>query len=166
MTTELSAPVPLRIPGLDSAPSLFVHGEEDLHVSRSIRQRGIWEPYETQLLLSLLQPEHVFVDVGANVGYFSVLAASVLSEAGQVFAFEPDPENFRLLQASLAHNGLASRVTAVEAALADRDGEARLFLSEDNLRDHQMHSADSTRRSTPIRLLAGDTGTQIVFEEK
>ena len=57
----------------------------------------------------MLQRGDVFVDVGANIGYFSVLAACLVGEGGQVFAFEPDPDNFRLLRDNVALNGFSSR---------------------------------------------------------
>jgi FkbM family methyltransferase len=149
------APVPLLIPGLQQPLRLQVHGEQDRHVSRRIREQGIWEPYETSLLLQLLGPGGVMVDVGANIGYFTVIAASVVGAGGSVFAFEPDTENFRLLQENLRLNQCERTVTAVEAGLAAHNGAGELFLSEDNAGDHQVFDAGDERRSRPVRLLNG-----------
>ncbi len=151
----LSPPVDLHIPEFATPLQLHVHGERDRHVSRRLREQGIWEPYETALLLQILEPGSVFVDVGANIGYFSLLAAALLQRPGAVFAFEPDAENFRLLQASARHNHLDHYICAERVALADSDGEAQLYLSQDNLGDHQMHSAGNGRRSTPISVRNG-----------
>lgn len=148
-------PVSLKIPALPAPLQLYVHGERDKYVSRRIREEGIWEPYETSLLLSLLKAGDVFVDVGANIGYFSIIAASVVGEGGSVFAFEPDPDNFRLLQASAGLNGLDQRIIAVEAGLAAAAGDGHLFLSEDNLGDHQIYAMDDERASLPISLYNG-----------
>lgn len=148
-------PIDLRIPGLPTPLQLHVHGEQDQFVSRRIREEGIWEPYETSLVMSLLRPGHVCVDVGANIGYFSVLAAALVEEAGAVFAFEPDPENFALLQANAVLNQQQQCITAVQAALSTQAGTAELFLSEDNLGDHQIYAAGDPRRSVPIELLNG-----------
>lgn len=147
--------VSLQVPGLEQPGSLYVHGDEDLHVSRCLREQGIWEPYETSLMLALLPPGGVFVDVGANIGYFSILAAGQVGREGRVFAFEPGPDNFRLLRQSARLNGLNDRIHAVEAGLAAEAGEARLFLSEDNLGDHQIFSAGDDRASVAINLLNG-----------
>jgi FkbM family methyltransferase len=97
----------------------------------------------------------VFVDAGANIGYFSVLAASVVGPGGSVFAFEPDPDNYRLLQANAELNNMAGSITAVEAALSDAPGEGRLYLSSDNLGDHQVFAGDGARDSLPVTLLRG-----------
>lgn len=148
-------PVPLHIPQLSQALHMQVHGEQDLFVSRRIREEGIWEPYETSLLLTLLQAGDVFVDVGANIGYFTVLAASVVGESGQVFAFEPDPANFDLLLANVALNSFGGRVRVEQAGLASIAGQGRLFLSEDNLGDHQIYASQPGRDSLPIALCNG-----------
>lgn len=150
-----SAAISLNIPALSQPLSLRVHGEQDRFVSRQIRETGIWEPYETELLLGILQPGSVFVDVGANVGYFSVVAASVVGSDGQVIAFEPDPANFLLLQANCELNALGSRVEAVQAGLSTSEYAGRLYLSEDNLGDHQIYAGAGDRSSLPIRLYNG-----------
>ncbi|MAT93077.1 MAG: methyltransferase FkbM [Halioglobus sp.] len=147
---------PLNIPALDRDLHLYIHGAHDRHVSRRIREQGIWEPYETELVCALLSPGDVFVDVGANIGYFTLLAAALVGETGRVFAFEPDPDNYKLLRASLARNGLEAGVEAVQGALSDADSSGALFLSEDNLGDHQVYAVpQETRQSVPINLYDG-----------
>lgn len=151
---ELS-PVPLCIEGLPLQLHMYVHGEQDRFVSQRIRQEGIWEPYETALVMALLGEGDVFVDVGANLGYFSILAASQVGESGAVFAFEPDPENFRLLKANAELNGFSSRIECCHAGLAAQRAEGQLYLSADNLGDHKIHGVDSGRSSVAIELLHG-----------
>lgn len=148
-------PVPLRVPGIHSPLAIFVHGERDRHVSRQLRECGIWEPYESRLLVDSLQPGAVFLDVGANLGYFSLLAADRVGPAGRVVAIEPDPANFLLLERSIAHNGLNAIVEPHRVALSDRNEEARLYLSEDNLGDHQVFATGDSRQSVPVTLRRG-----------
>ncbi|MEH6586417.1 MAG: FkbM family methyltransferase [Halioglobus sp.] len=147
--------IPLMAPGLEPGLSMYIHGEQDRHVSRKLREEGIWEPYESSLVLELLQPGHVFVDVGANIGYFSLLAATRVGDAGAVFAFEPDPANFELFMASTRHNNLSNVIRAEQAGLAAKAGQAMLHLSEDNLGDHQIFATDASRKTKPIKLLQG-----------
>lgn len=124
-------------------------------MSRRIREEGLWEPYETSLVQHFLAPGDVFVDVGANIGYFSVLAASLVGPEGAVHAFEPDPDNCRLLRASTARNALEHVITLVEGGLSDVESEGQLFLSEDNLGDHQIYAGQGAREALPIRLYRG-----------
>ena len=92
---------------------------------------SIYEPDTTAYFASVLGPGRVFVDIGANHGYFSVLAAALVGEGGRVVAFEPNPKIFRQLRTHIGLNGFGDRVTLLPSALADTPGEARLFLSQD-----------------------------------
>ena len=103
----------------------------------------------------MLQPGHVFVDVGANIGYFSLLAATVVGSAGSVFAFEPDPSNFQLLEANVRLNDFEDIVHCCQAGLAAERGNGRLYLSEDNLGDHQIFASGEARASVHITLING-----------
>jgi len=67
---------------------------------------GRYEPQETQLLGDLLQPGNVFVDVGANWGYYTLAAAHMVGPEGRGVAFEPEPRLFALLTANIAANTL------------------------------------------------------------
>jgi FkbM family methyltransferase len=89
-----------------------------------------YEPGATEAVMALLPQDGVFVDVGANTGYFSVLAALRVGRRGRVFAFEPNPDIRVQLERHIHANGVADRVTVSEVALADRDEDGvRLFLS-------------------------------------
>lgn len=147
--------ITLRVPGLSRELGLFVHGEQDRFVSRCLREEGVWEPFETSLVTAVLAEGDVFVDVGANIGYFSLLAADRVGDSGAVYAFEPDPENHALLCASAAANGLHHVIHPQAAALAASDGQAMLYLSEDNLGDHQIFATPEQRSAVPVRLLSG-----------
>ncbi|MEP0203064.1 MAG: FkbM family methyltransferase [Halioglobus sp.] len=148
-------PIPLKIPELTSELALFVHGPRDRVISPRLREEGIWEPFETQLIMSMLEPEQVFVDVGANLGYFSVLAAACVGPSGKVFAFEPDVENYNLLRQNIEHNNFSSVIFAEMAGLSEKDEVGQLFLSDDNLGDHQVFNVGGARNSTDISLLCG-----------
>lgn len=90
---------------------------------------GSYERDTQQCLLSILEPGMTFYDLGANVGFYSVLAASVVGSQGRVVAFEPLPRNLGFLQRHVAINGL-SQVTVVPSAVAARRGTARFTVHE------------------------------------
>jgi FkbM family methyltransferase len=87
---------------------------------------GQYEPQETALLKALLRPSMTFLDVGANWGYFTLLAAHRVGSSGRVISLEPDPRLFRLLCANIACNGL-HQVTALKIAAADQPGMLALM---------------------------------------
>lgn len=145
--------VALAIPGLDLR--MRVHDERDRHLSRVLRETGLWEPFETELLRRLLKPGDRVLDVGANIGYFSLLSAACVGEEGKVYAFEPEPQNFALLEENITMNGYRGRVLSCQAALASEAGAGVLYISPDNWGDHQLYEEKPGRDSVPVALEAG-----------
>lgn len=80
---------------------------------------GCYEPHVRRALDALLRPGDTFLDAGAHIGYFTVLAAALVGPAGRVFAFEADPDNFARLQ---FHAAAFSWVQAIHRALWERSG--------------------------------------------
>lgn len=142
-------------PGFVITPSLYVHDERDLHVSKSIRETGCWETYETRLVLQALPEDGVLIDVGANIGYYSVLAG-LKARQGHVYSFEPEPRNFALLQKNIRLNQLKN-VSVHAAALSNKPGEGEIFLNPDNWGDHQIYASQTRRECCKIQLLTGDS---------
>jgi FkbM family methyltransferase len=87
-------------------------------------QRGDFEPEETQLIGALLQEADVFVNVGANIGYYCCLAARIDK---RVIAFEPMTVNLQYLLKNVEANGWGQRVDIVPLALSDSRGAAKMY---------------------------------------
>ncbi len=100
-------------------------------IQATIFHFGEWEPYNTALIKRLLKPGDTFVDVGANIGYFSLLASTLVGELGHVVAVEASPN----IADRLGHNLLineARNVRIVNEAASDKSGTLRLFSGRDN----------------------------------
>lgn len=155
----MTSPEPLTLSPLSGVAEplqLFTHDPDLDLVSAVMHREGAWEPFESELLVACLTPGAIVVDVGANLGYFSLLLAQAEVPVQQVFAFEPAAANYELLQRNIALNDCGERVTAIHAALGTADGDAVLHLSEDNLGDHQLVPSETGRQTEPVRILAGD----------
>ena len=99
-----------------------------------------YEPETTRLFQTLLRPGQTVVDIGAHVGYYTLLAARAVGPAGSVYAFEPAPENAALLRRNVELNGYQN-VVIVSQAVSDRSGHFPLFL---NRLDTGFHSLQKT----------------------
>lgn len=82
-----------------------------------------------QLFHQVLKPGMTVIDVGAHIGYFTLLAAKLVEHNGRVYAFEPDPDNWRTLSYNTQLNGLGN-VEAIPKAVSDHGGKAELWLSK------------------------------------
>lgn len=95
-----------------------------------------YEPASQKLLADLLSEGGVFLDVGANIGIFSLLAASLHSRV-QVFSFEPDPQALSCLKRSVVENKL-ERICVVAKGVSDRSGDGTIFFDQRNHGGHSM----------------------------
>jgi len=89
---------------------------------------GTYEPELQAALHTLVRPGVTIYDVGANIGYVSLLLAKAAGEAGRVFAFEALPENVERLRADLALNEAGRRVTVVPAAVTGAPGPVTFYV--------------------------------------
>jgi FkbM family methyltransferase len=103
-------------------------------IQRSI-YLGTYEPWEAALVRKWLKPGMTVVDAGANVGYYSALAASCVGPSGRVFAVEPQPKSYRQLAEMIEQNGL-TQVRAFQCGLSAAEGELPLYLSPESTGAH------------------------------
>jgi len=115
-----------------------------------------YEPAETRFITRSLRPGDVFVDIGANVGYFATLASPLVASQGKVIAFEPDPDSCALLRDNLRRNG-ARNAVACNYALGSEDRAGRLYRSKSNYGDHRVAAGTEDRESVPIAIRRFDT---------
>lgn len=87
---------------------------------------GIYEPAERAFVEHVVHPGDVAIDVGANVGFFTVLLAARVQESGHVHAFEPLPRNATLLERTILENAFTRRITLHRAAVGAARGELEL----------------------------------------
>lgn len=93
----------------------------DLQISASIIRNGIWEPSLTRFIIDNLREGDVFVDVGANVGYFSLLASRTVQADGFVVAFEPQPKLAEFVRHSLEMNAYRPISCVRSIAIGERE---------------------------------------------
>ena len=109
---------------------------------------------ERQLLKKILFRGAVTVDVGANIGIYSEFLSRCVGPTGLVHSFEPSPENFRLLSTATRH---LSNVRLTQAAVGERSGKCKLYISDKLNVDHRAYKADGdSRRTIPAEMVALD----------
>jgi len=129
----------------------FIGGKIYLNVKESnmmlARALGIYEPEKTKTISDLLKPGQTFIDIGGNKGDFSLLAAKITGQKGQVLTFEPEPENCHWFNESIQLNQY-SNIRLFDIALSDSNGKAQLFLGEKSGWHSLVSSQGKTDNST------------------
>ena len=136
-------PVALQIDGMHGLKMYL--DPRDRVITTKIIAEGIWEADQTDLFLRIVKPGDVVVDAGANVGYYTLLASRLVGDEGKVYAFEPEPECFALLQKNVRLNGLTN-VVLEQKALSNRKGVIKLYIAELNQGDHRIYQPEGESR--------------------
>lgn len=134
-----------NVEGVGEFP-LFLN-PEDKGVSSFILKRRTWEPNETYWMVRSVGSGDVFVDVGANIGFYTVLACKLVGDEGHVYAFDPDPVAFEILRRNVLLNG-CDNVTLEQKAASNEPGEIELFLAKQNKGDHRIFQAEDEERES------------------
>jgi FkbM family methyltransferase len=110
---------------------------------------------EAEVYRSMIKPGMTVVEIGANIGFFTLLFSDLAGRTGKVLAYEPDPENYRLLGKSAAESG-RSNITARQAAISDKRGRLSLYISEENRGDHRVYECGEGRCCVEVEALSLD----------
>lgn len=122
-------------------------------IQRMILHFGVWEPEVSRVIEHTLRPGDVFVDVGANIGYDTLLASRCVGSGGRVVAIEASPGTYALLMRNLGLNDSAN-VRAVNVAVSDRRATLDLYeMSKHNIGAATTLPARGGRRSASVEAL-------------
>lgn len=109
--------------------------------AKDILLRGIYDEFETEVIKTYVKRGDYVLDIGAHIGYFCLLMAREVGESGKVYAFEPEPENFKLLSKNIKVNK-CQNVIFKNLALSFEAGKTKLFLDKSNLGNMSFSSSN------------------------
>jgi FkbM family methyltransferase len=115
----------------------------------------VYENAELRTYAQLLRPGMVVVDVGANIGLYSAIAAKRVGPSGRVIALEPDPETFGFLKRTIQYNGFHN-VEPHQMAASAQAGTVKLFRNPDNRGDSRLYSDPMLKDSVDVTTVALD----------
>jgi FkbM family methyltransferase len=120
----------------------------DVAVSGALALGG-FESYEANVFRDAIKPGMNIVDIGAHIGYYALLSAKQTGPLGKVFAYEPEPGNFNLLQKNATANQL-SNIIPLNTALSDTSGSRELFLEKYNKGHHSFARNKNTIQTISV----------------
>ena len=98
-------------------------------------------PFESEVLKGQIKKGDVVLDIGAYVGYYTMLASKIVGDEGKIFAFEPDPENFKNLEINIKKNN-CHNVELVKAAVCDKTGSMKLYLNKSDRSENTLYGSN------------------------
>ena len=115
---------------------MYLDSSDSLRLSTN----GVFEPYTTEVIKQNISNGDLVMDIGANIGYFTLIMAKGITENGKVFSFEPEPKNFKLLKKNVEINNY-SNVILEKKAIGNKTGIAKLYLADrkNNIFHSGMH---------------------------
>jgi len=126
-------------------------------ILNSIQTLGAYEPATTLFLGRVLRRGDTFIDVGAHIGFFSLIGAALVGEAGRVIAVEPFVTNFERLRHNVELNNLTEKIQILQTVVSDANGTVDFHINKDNdgghaLWDPALHSANILTREAPEKI--------------
>ena len=121
---------------------MYVGVRDNLHLSIN----EVYEPLETELVKKEIKKGDVVIDIGANVGYYTLIFAKLVGDEGKVYAFEPEPYNFNLLKKNIEINGYKN-IILEQKGISNKNGKTILYIGAQGTGGHSF-ADDGTR--TPI----------------
>jgi FkbM family methyltransferase len=105
------------------------------------------------LIRAYVTPGMKVLDVGANIGFYTILLSKLVGKGGIVYAFEPDEDNFKFLERLTKKH---ANVKPVNAACGEKSGVTYLYKSKEMNIDHQVYDSGESRDKIPVKMVALD----------
>ncbi len=117
------------------------------------------ENFEIKLMEKIIKKGMIVFDIGANIGYHTLIFANLVGKNGKVYAFEPDPSNYRLLVKNIKVNGYKN-VVAVQKAISNESETLDFYLSQEHRGDHRLYDTGDGRKAIKVEATTIDKFTK------
>ena len=125
---------------------LFLDKEDSLLLST---RKNNYDKFAVECLKQIIKKGDIVVDLGANIGYYTLILAQLVGKSGHVYSFEPEPSNFEILSKNVKENK-HEHVTLVQKAISDKNSKIKLYVSKRNLASHRIFDAEDKRESIEV----------------
>tara|TARA_Y100001970_G_scaffold294299_1_gene450052 strand:+ start:7425 stop:8258 length:834 start_codon:yes stop_codon:yes gene_type:complete len=123
---------------------------------------SLLEGFESKYLLKIIRPGWTILDIGANIGFYTIQFAKAVNKNGIVFAVEPANNNIDMLKKNIEINEVKN-VRIINKAISSKTDSGELFLSEGHSGDHRIYETNEKRESVIVNTITVDA---IVNNEK
>ncbi len=121
------------------AGKMYLHPNDGLGLSI----RGIYEIDNTKILMKYVKKDQIVIDLGAHIGYYTLMMAKLVGPNGKVFAFEPEPRNLELLRKNIVENGYKN-VIVVPKAVSNKEEDCILYVGQKSFGANRIFKPEKT----------------------
>ena len=115
----------------------------------------IYEKNETNFVKDSVNKGDLVIDIGANIGYYTLMFAKLVGDTGKIYAFEPDPKNFSILEKNIQVNGY-NNIILEKKAVSNKLGKSTLYMNE-NSAGSSMHKPNNVVNQIYVDLITLDS---------
>ena len=126
---------------------MFLDPKDSLQLSLN----GVYGEFETEIVKNEIKPNDVVIDVGAHIGYFTLLFAMLVGPNGKVFSFEPEPKNFELLTKNVEINNYDNVITESKI-VSDKNKKCTLYTFETSSGANRIYKPGDNSNAKPIEV--------------
>ena len=153
------------------SPTKILSFESKFRIKVDIRERHDWSLYKKMLKGKTLEPNvlnfiknvlkegDIFIDIGANIGYYSLLAASIVGKSGKIYSFEPTPQTYLKFRENLVLNSF-NNIIPYRLAISDKPSAVKLYI------DQNSQDLNSTYRETDQFIIVQSFPINKIVKEK
>ena len=109
----------------------------------------IYEEYEIEVVKKIIKKGDTVLDLGAHIGYYTLIFAKLVGDKGKVFAFEPEPNNFNLLKKNVEVNGYQN-VVLIPKAVSSKTGKHKLYISDERSGSYTIIETEKNQKYIEI----------------
>ena len=126
---------------------MFLDPKDSLQLSLN----GVYGEFETKIVKNEIKPNDVVIDIGAHIGYFTLLFAKLVGPEGKVFSFEPEPKNFELLTKNIEINNYENVITESKI-VSDKNKTCTLYTFETSSGANRIYKPNENINVKPIEV--------------
>jgi FkbM family methyltransferase len=139
----------------------------DISLAYHLLLDGYWESWITNVFNEKLREGMTVVEVGANVGYYSLLAAAKIGPRGKLYCFEANPDITEILSTNVEINGFSDRAQIINMAVYSHSGELRFYVLPKHMGGSRLFRPDGENKPIAVKAISLDeffpAGTRVDF---
>jgi FkbM family methyltransferase len=123
--------------------------------SLNLSINGVYGELDTKIIREEIHEGDIVIDVGANIGYYTLIFAQLVGKSGKVIAFEPEPKNFEILKKNVEINNY-NNVILEPKIVSEKCGKMKLYVSDSDIVAHRIQKMDTLKNFVEVESVTLD----------